>query len=312
MAGKRISSVGDMVCDILCSPISHLGDSDLQIELEGMNLSPGGNTLNFSLAAAAFGTKVSFYGAMGDDAFGSYLRRWMERIGVKDHSIRMMGSQTSTTISIPNMAGERRLLTHPGANEKFFIGPEKVDLDWSGHVHSGGFWFTKRMAKGGTKELFRVCRERCIQTSLDPASPPFGFGGAMADHFKEVLPYVDILFVNTDELTNITKSRDISKGASKLIEKGVHTVVVHRGERGTSIICDEGRHNFSAYRVLVPRNPTGCGDVFNGCFIGAMMEGKPLDEAAELGMAAASLHLSSYDPLYPERERIMERIRRGR
>lgn len=312
MAGKRISAVGDMVCDILCSPVSHLGDSDLQLELDGMTLSPGGNTLNFALSAASFGTKVSFYGAMGDDPFGSMLRRWMENMGVKDHSVRMKGVQTSTTIAIPNHSGERRLLTHPGANSKFFMDVDKIDLDWSGHVHSGGFWFIRKMANGGVLDLFKACRERGIGTSLDPASPPFGFRGKLAENFKEVLPFVDILFVNTDELIKISGSRDISKGSGMIMEKGVKTVVVHRGERGSSVIDESGRKNFSAYHVLVPRNPTGCGDVFNGVFIASLLEGKDTSEAAEHGMAAASQHLSSADPFYPNREQVRERIRRGK
>jgi sugar/nucleoside kinase (ribokinase family) len=277
-----------------------------------MYISPGGNTLKFSLAAASIGTKVSFYGAMGDDPFGSFLRRWMEIKGVKDHSTRMKGFQTSATITIPTLSGERRVLNFPGANEKFHIGPEKVDLDWTGHVHSGGFWVTKKMSKGGTRELFQACRERDIMTSMDPASPSFGFSGRMADRFKDVIPYVDVLFVNIDELTSITGSRDIAKGASRLLEKGIKTVVVHRGDRGTSIISEDGRNNIMAYPVLVQRNPTGSGDVFNGCFIASIMEGKALEEAAERGMAAAALHLSSYEPVYPDREKIAERIRRGR
>jgi ribokinase len=312
MEGKRISSVGDMGCAILCSPVSHLGDSDLQLELDGMTISPGGNTLNFSLAAAAFGAQVSFYGAIGDDPFGSLLRRWMEKLGVKDHSIRTKGFQTSTTIAIPNLSGERRLLTHPGANCKFFIPPEKLDLDWSSHVHCGGFWFTKKMADGGIEEIFRKCREEDIQTSLDPASPPFGFRGKLAKRFEDTLPFVDILFVNTDQLNKLTGTRDISKGASRILDKGVGLVVVHRGERGSALIDIEGRKNLSAYHVLVPKNPTGCGDVFNGVFIAALMEGRTKEEAAEHGMAAATLHLGSSEPLYPDRIMVRERMSRGK
>jgi sugar/nucleoside kinase (ribokinase family) len=277
-----------------------------------MDLSPGGNTLNFSLAASSYGAKVSFYGAMGEDPLGSFLRRWMEMKGVKDHSVRMRDHQTSTTIAIPTMSGERRLLTFPGANHHFFIEPEKIDLDSSGHVHSGGFWFTKAMARGGTKALFETCREREIQTSLDPASPPFGFSGRMAKRFQEVIPFVDILFVNTDELMSITGTRDISKGAGKLIEKGIGMIVVHRGDRGTSVISGEGRKNLMAYPVLVPKNPTGCGDVFNGCFVSCLIEGRSIEDAAEKGMAAASIHLANSEPVYPDREQVAERIRRGR
>lgn len=301
-----------MVCDIMCSPLPNLGETDIRMELEGMTLSPGGNTLNFALSAASFGSKVSFYGASGDDAFGAMLERWMERIGVKDHSVRMKDKQTSTTIALPTLSGERRLLTYPGANEGFYLEPGDVELDWSGHVHSGGFWFTRRMASSGTLELFRECRERGIQTSLDPATPPFGFSGHMAKHFKEVLPFVDILFANTQELVEISGTRDITKGARRLIEKGVGTVVVHRGDRGSSVIDADSRKNFQAYRVLVPRNPTGCGDIFNGVFVSAMMENRSVEEAAEMAMAAASLHLASAVPLYPLREQIMERIRRGK
>ncbi len=312
MARGKITAVGDMVCDLLCSPISHLGDEDVQIVLDDLNMSPGGNTLNFAIAASSFGAEVSFHGAIGEDPLGTFLRRWMEKAKVKDDSKRMKDIGTSTTVAIPTLSGERRLLTYTGANTKFFIEPEKLDIDGSTHLHCGGFWFTRKMAEGGVKAIFEECREKGVETSLDPATDPGGFRGRLMDHFREVLPLTDILMVNVDELTQITGTRDIGKGANVLRDQGVGTVLVHRGDRGTSVIDEHGRKNYLPYPVLVPKNPTGCGDVFNGCFIAARIEGLSNDEAVEMGMASASLHMASAEPYYPGRDRVMERVKRGK
>jgi sugar/nucleoside kinase (ribokinase family) len=312
MARGKLTAVGDMVCDLLCSPISHLGDEDVQITLEDLNLSPGGNTLNFAIAASSFGAEVTFHGAMGQDPLGSFLSRWLEKAKIRDHSKRLKGISTSTTVAIPNLSGERRLLTYPGANREFELDPEKVDIDGSAHVHYGGFFFTRKMANGGVRDLFEVCRQKGVETSLDPATDPGGYRGKLMDNFLEVLPLTDILMINVDELKGITGSRDITKGAKMLKEKGVGSVMVHRGDRGTAVIDDSGRKNYHPYPVYVPKNPTGCGDVFNGCFVASRLEDRDMDESVEMGMAAASLHLASAEPYYPHRERIMERVKRGK
>ncbi|OYT45385.1 hypothetical protein B6U90_03395 [Thermoplasmatales archaeon ex4484_6] len=312
MVRKRITAVGDMVCDILCSPVSHLDDADVQLELDGLNISPGGNTLNFALAASAFGADVIFHGGRGEDPLGTFLARWMERSGVGDHSRKIGGLHTATTISIPTLSGERRLLTYPGANSRFEITPDQIDLDWTAHLHMGGFWFMKGLAGAPTSEILKECRRRDIQTSMDPASPPFEGRGKMVERLTDALPYLDILFVNEYEIARITGKRDIFKGASMLIDRGVGTVVVHRGETGSSLISGDGRIDLGSYMVLVPRNPTGCGDVFNGCFVAALLEGRSGEEAAEFGMAAAALHMASAEPLYPTRSMVMERVKRGK
>lgn len=312
MAERLITSVGDMSCDLLCSPISHLGDEDIQIILEDLNLSPGGNSMNFALGAASFGARVTFHGAMGEDPLGTFLRRWMEKAKIKDHSRRLKGIRTSTTMSIPNLSGEKRLLTFPGANSTFTIEPEKVDIEGSAHVHYGGFWFTRKMAEGGVKTLFEACRDAGVETSLDPGTNPRGFRGKLLEYFLDLLPLTDIIMMNVDEIKEITGTRDISKGANMMIGNGVKTVVVHKGDRGTSVIDENGRKNYPPYQVYVPKNPAGCGDVFNGCYVAARLEGRDQDEAVEMGLAAAALHLASAEPYYPARERIMQRVKRGK
>jgi len=53
MQKRVILAIGDMVADILLPPLGALPDRDSQLLLDHVKLSPGGNTLNFALSAAA-------------------------------------------------------------------------------------------------------------------------------------------------------------------------------------------------------------------------------------------------------------------
>ncbi len=56
------------VGDLLFSSIGPLPEVDTQLLLQDLNLSPGGNSVNFTIAAGAFGCEIELVGVHNDDA----------------------------------------------------------------------------------------------------------------------------------------------------------------------------------------------------------------------------------------------------
>jgi len=150
-------------------------------------------------------------------------------------------------------------------------------------------------------ELLKGCRDMGVETSLDPATNPSGWGGGEVKELKKVLPFVDILFVNCTELLGITGSRSVERAAEKVLALGCGKVILHRGDEGASLFeKDMPKRDFPAFPVKTPLNPTGCGDVFNGAFVASLLRHEDMERSIKAGMAAASLHLGSSDPFYPD------------
>ena len=103
-----ILSVGDAVLDLLCTPLPDLPEGDRQLPMGRITPSPGGNSLNFALAAGAIHENVVFYGAVGDDRFGDMLIDMVSRHSIDARIERLKGIGTATTVAIPDEAGGAR------------------------------------------------------------------------------------------------------------------------------------------------------------------------------------------------------------
>ncbi len=91
----------------------------------------------------------------------------------------------------------------------------------------------------------------------------------------EVIPKVDLLLINNEELFELTDERNLIRGLKALHTHGIHYIVVKKGEHGAFIsqLVDGTYQEPSlfyapAYPVPQPTDPTGAGDSFAGGFLG--------------------------------------------
>jgi sugar/nucleoside kinase (ribokinase family) len=303
-----ILSVGDAVLDLLCTPLPDLPEGDRQLPIGRITPSPGGNSLNFALAAGAIYDNVIFHGAVGEDPFGDMLVDLVSKHSIDAQIRRLMGAGTATTVAIPDRRGGRRLLTHSGANAFFDPDPKDISLDHAVHLHRGGYWFTEKLRGDSNLELLRAAREAGVETSLDPATDPLGWDHKRIDPLLRSLPYIDILFLNEAELNGISGSPILDDGVRELLDLGVGAIVLHLGENGIRWDGKLGSGSMEGYKLTEMRNPTGSGDVFNGAFIALRAMGRSFEGAISGGQTAAAVHITDHNDPYPALDRI-ERFR---
>lgn len=108
-----------------------------------------------------------------------------------------------------------------------------------------------------------------------------------------LLRHISILTPNETEaalLTGVklTGIRAAERAASKLLRRGVPTVVMTLGANGALIANEQGMQLVPAFKVK-PVDTTAAGDVFNGALAVALAEGQPLVQAVCMANAAAAL-----------------------
>ncbi|MDW7678163.1 MAG: ribokinase, partial [Bacillota bacterium] len=105
---------------------------------------------------------------------------------------------------------------------------------------------------------------------------------------EELISLVDILTPNETELALLSGVRGIEEGAEVLLKKGVSTVVVTLGARGSLARTSETIVNAAPYNIVAV-DTTAAGDAFNAALVVALGEGSKLPEALAFANAAGAL-----------------------
>ena len=137
---------------------------------------------------------------------------------------------------------------------------------------------TVKEASSAAAKLAKSCG---VTVSID--------AGKLYDGVDELVKYVDWFVASKDFSREYTGLDDPHEAARVMLEKtGAEYAVITMGNRGG--LHYDGKE-FGAYPIFdVPVvDSTGCGDVFHGAFITAMLRGLPLYEAYVFSSAVSSL-----------------------
>ena len=97
---RDIISVGEVLIDL-----TQTGTTDQGIPAFAAN--PGGAPANVAVAAARLGAETAFFGKVGRDSFGAYLRRVLEENGVDCSGLRTGSQPTTLAVVSVDSRGER-------------------------------------------------------------------------------------------------------------------------------------------------------------------------------------------------------------
>jgi pseudouridine kinase len=87
-----------------------------------------------------------------------------------------------------------------------------------------------------------------------------------------------------------SNTEDVLAAAKRLVGLGVGVAIITRGERGLCYATSDTSGQIPAIRTRVV-GPTGVGDAMTAAVVFALLNEIPIDEALQLGVAAASLTL---------------------
>ncbi len=250
---------------------------------------PGGKGLNQAVAASRLGSQVAMIGAIGGDQFGAGLMRTLESEGITP--LIQVNSDASTGIAMIEVesSGENRIVVISGANNLLSEEVVEASLREIANQHQIGVVITQgEVPVTATERALRVAKELGAITILNPAP--------MRDFPQSMFPLVDYLVPNELEAQelcalegNAGKSMlDFVEVATSIVDLGVGTVIITRGEKGAVWSTATASGQAAAFRI-VPVDTVAAGDAFCGGLATALNEGRPLNEALRWASAAGAL-----------------------
>ncbi len=247
-------------------------------------LTMGSSSVIMACGAARLGLRTAFFGLVGDDEFGAFMLREMNRRGVDTSYVKPSPDlRTGITVSL-STAHDRAMITFMGAIDALRADqvPEAL-LAQARHLHVGSFFLQKNL-RAGLPELFRRAHAHGLTTSLDCGwDPEEKWDGNM----QRALAETDVLMPNESEAVNITRTATPAQALERLAQR-VRQVAIKLGPAGA--IGARGAERASAPAVPVTVvDTTGAGDSFNAGFIYGHLHNWPLTRALRLACACGSL-----------------------
>lgn len=234
----------------------------------------GGNACNVSVGLSRMGLKTSLAAEVGNDEFSQKIINTLTKEEVDISLLRKDIVETPYFNIVLSLEGER------------VIFEEEVDVERElqiGQIQAKFIYLTS--SKGNWKKVYEdiFSKNKDSRFAFNPGAKQLE---SDLEYIKNLLPKIEILFVNVGEAQKILGSAEIDiKNLLKSIKGlGVKIVVITDGING-SYAVDETRETFQIGVISKdkPKERTGAGDSYATGFIYAILNGYSVEEAMRYG-----------------------------
>ena len=297
---------GDVNIDLVVPGVDSLPAPGTEVDTPVMETFVGGGAALFALGVAKLGLVPVFQGSVGRDMYGAYIRNLFRELGADDSLLTDSDTKkTGISISFTNEL-DRCFLTYRGTNEGLSL--RYMDLEqvkYARHVHVTGYEGTSNHAEYRDM-LTRIKALGDVTVSVDVG---WDMTGAWYEGIFELLPFIDVLFMNETECCHYTRCEDPEAGARKLAE-GAGMAVIKLGKRGSMAVKD-GVLTFAPAYSVTAVDTTGAGDSFNAGFVSAYLRGLPMEDCLKYGNGCGALSVTKLggNTGFPFREELEKWIR---
>lgn len=317
MEQTDITALGEALIDFTCQSVNGRGQ-------RVFTQNPGGAPANVVVAASRLGSRTAFFGKVGDDMHGRFLKEVLEQENVDTYGLRLDGN-FFTTLAFVDIApnGERTFsfARKPGADTQLSRGEVDPEHLWNSTIfHVGALSLTDEPSRDATIFALRTAKSADVLISYDPnyRAALWPDEETAREQMRSVIPYADLMKLSDEETELLTDRCDPEGAAEELIRQGVSVVVVTLGGEGAYVRTAEGGRRVPGFPCHAV-DTTGAGDAFWGAFLhkisvsGCRPEQLALEEIADFARfanAAASLCVEREGaiPAMPRMEEALARL----
>lgn len=286
-----VITIGDSVVDTYAMidencPQSHLSPNKKllclnygdKIDIFEAGMAVGGNAANVAVGMRRLGAKVAIVTSLGKDLNAEFILKTLKKEKI-DTSLIEQSRRNKTRYSLVlNYRGERTILAYH--SKTHYSLPSMPSTQWVYYSSLG-----KDFEKIQSKLLQYLKKHPKTGLAVNPGSYQIKHS---LEHFKQILPYTSVLFVNKEEAELITGKKTTPKKLLFELQKlGPKTIVITDGKQG-SYASDGTKAFFSPIYNTKNISKTGAGDAYASGFLSALLQGKDLFEAMQWGSANAA------------------------
>jgi adenosine kinase len=255
----------------------HMNRISLSFLVDTMDKRRGGCAPNIAYTLALLGERPLLMATAGQD-FGEY-RQWLDAAGVDTSHVRQIDGKFCASFFCSTDVNNNQIAS-------FYTGAmaDAGQLSFRA-VRDCGWAIIAPNDPGAMVQYAEECRALGIRYIFDPGQQCARMSG---DELRDGVTGATIVIVNDYELELLRQKTGMSEDD---ILGVAETLIVTRGEHGSSVITREGRADVPAVTPHRIVDPTGVGDAYRGGLMKGLAIGLPYETSARLGTVAATYAL---------------------
>ena len=265
----------------LCVPLGS------KVNIENTYHRTGGSALNTAITFSRLGLRTALFGKIGVKDTSFIIQQRIEQEHIAPEFLREDSQQTTlTSILVHSQSGERTIFRGVPLDYSD-ISLEEIDA----MLQQTAWVYISHIPQPGQR-IFEYVMKTAPQKNVKIAFNP---GSTQLDKGKELVPFlsgVNALFVNKEEASVLTGVRyEDEQGVFEKLDQWVEGIaVMTKGSDG--LVVSDGEYRWECGVLPDPAegfvDRTGAGDAFGSGFTTALIQGKSIEEAIQLGSANAT------------------------
>jgi adenosine kinase len=255
----------------------HMNRVSLSFLVDTMDKRRGGCAPNIAYTLALLGARPLLMATAGED-FGEY-RQWLNAAGIDTtHVMQIDGKFCASFFCSTDLHNNQIASFYTGAMA------DAGQLSFR-TVEDCGLAIIAPNDPGAMVQYAEECRTLGIPFIFDPGQQCARMSG---DELRDGITGATLVMVNDYELELLRQKTGLSERDILDVAK---TLIVTRGELGSSVLTGGGQVDVPAVTPTHIVDPTGVGDAFRGGLMRGMSLGLPYEVCARMGSVAATYAL---------------------
>jgi adenosine kinase len=255
----------------------HMNRVSLSFLVDTMDKRRGGCAPNIAYTLALLGERPHLMATAGED-FGDY-RAWLEAAGVDTSLVKQIAGKFCASFFCSTDQENNQIAS-------FYTGAMADAGQLSFRTVGGcGLAIIAPNDPGAMVQYAEECRTLGIPFIFDPGQQCARMSG---DELKDGITGAAIVIVNDYELELLRQKTGLGE---KAILDVAATLIVTRGENGSSVLSGGGQVDVPAVTPQRIVDPTGVGDAYRGGLMRGLALALPYEVAARMGSVAATYAL---------------------
>lgn len=276
----------------------------------------GGDTVTTAVAVARLGGNVTYLTKVGNDGFSEFIISSLQKENIDTSLIKTNDEQNGMYIVSHTLENKEVLYyKRKTAATKLSIDDfSEENIKKLRMVYSTGVVQSlSASSRELVRETFKTARENDILTAYDPNYTSCFMNSAdTKELFEEIIDYTDIIFLSLkNDAVKLYEVESVDKIMNYMWDRGAKIVVIKSHIDNGYYTGYKGDISFTEfYNTQKAIDTTASGDVFNGGFLYAYLNGYSPADAAKFASVVSGLQTQNYGAIQaiPYKETVLEKI----
>jgi len=226
---------------------------------------PGGAPANVAVGVARLGGDCAFFGRVGEDPLGRFMRETLSSEGVDVTHLQLDKAQRTSTVLVDlDDTGERTFtfMVKPSADQ--FVEKSDVPSFLAGEwLHTCSISLANEPSRSSTLHALAAIKSVGGFVSFDPnlRDEVWKDPSEIKDVVMKAVALADVVKFSEEELLFLTDTTDLQQGLAFIESLNIPLVAITLGAKGALVVFDGKQQVISGISVDVV-DTTGAGDAF--------------------------------------------------